>query len=59
MLFRSGLREKNIALIGENSYGWCCSFFAVMAIGSVVVPVDKDLAPEDVAGIIEQYRKQG
>ena len=52
-LIAKGLREKNIALIGENSYGWCCAFFAIMAIGSVVVPVDKDLAPEDIAGIID------
>lgn len=52
-LIAKGFREKNIALIGENSYGWCCSFFAVMAIGSVLVPIDKDLAPEDIAGIID------
>jgi long-chain acyl-CoA synthetase len=52
-LIAKGLREKNIALIGENSYGWCCSYFAVMAIGSVLVPVDKELAPEDIAGIID------
>lgn len=51
-LIANGHREKTIALIGENSYKWCCSFFAIMAIGSVVVPVDKDLAPEDIAGII-------
>lgn len=48
-----GLREKTIALIGENSYGWCCSFFAIMAIGSVVVPVDKDLNIDDIKGIID------
>ena len=52
-LIAKGLRERNIALIGENSYGWCCSYFAVMAIGSVLVPVDKELAPEDIAGIID------
>ena len=52
-LIAKGFREKNIALIGENSYLWCCSFFAVMAIGSVLVPIDKDLAPEDIAGIID------
>ena len=52
-LITKGFREKNIALIGENSYGWCCAFFAVMAIGSVLVPIDKDLAPEDIAGIID------
>ena len=52
-LISKGFREKNIALIGENSYGWCCSFFAIMACGSVVVPVDKDLAVEDIRGIID------
>ena len=52
-LIARGLREKTIALIGENSYGWCCSFFAIMAIGSVVVPVDKDLNIDDIKGIID------
>ena len=46
------LREENIAIVGENSYGWCCSFFAVMAIGSVTVPVDKELPVQDIDGII-------
>ena len=48
----NGLREENIAIVGENSYGWCCSFFSVMAIGSVTVPVDKELPVEDIDGII-------
>lgn len=47
-----GLREENIAIVGENSYGWCCAFFGVMAIGSVTVPVDKELQIEDIDGII-------
>ena len=51
-LISKGLREENIAIVGENSYGWCCSFFAVMAIGSVTVPVDKELPIEDINGII-------
>ena len=51
-LIANGLREENIAIVGENSYGWCCSFFAVMAIGSVTVPVDKELPLEDIEGII-------
>lgn len=51
-MISNGLREENIAIIGENSYGWCCSFFAVMAIGSVTVPVDKELPLEDIDGII-------
>lgn len=51
-LISRGLREENIAIVGENSYGWCCSFFAVMAIGSVTVPVDKELPSEDIDGIV-------
>ena len=51
-LIKEGLREKNIAIVGENSYGWCCSFFGVMAIGAVTVPVDKELSIEDIDGII-------
>ena len=51
-LTRLGYREKTIALIGENSYGWCCSYFATMAIGAVLVPVDKELPVQDIAGII-------
>ena len=51
-LVAGGLREENIAIVGENSYGWCCAFFAVMAVGSVTVPVDKELPIEDIDGII-------
>ena len=51
-LIASGLREEKIAILGENSYGWCCSFFGVMAIGSVTVPVDKELPIEDIDGIV-------
>ena len=51
-LVSEGLREQKIAIVGENSYGWCCSFFGIMAIGSVTVPVDKELPVEDINGII-------
>ena len=51
-LISNGLREEKIAIVGENSYGWCCSFFGVMAIGSVTVPVDKELPIEDIDGIV-------
>ena len=51
-LIANGLREEKIAIVGENTYGWCCSFFAVMAIGSITVPVDKELPTEDIDGII-------
>lgn len=51
-LIADGLREEKVAIVGENSYGWCCAFFGVMAIGSVTVPIDKELPVEDIDGII-------
>ena len=51
-LISYGFREEKMAILGENTYGWCCAFFAVMATGSVTVPVDKELPVEDIDGII-------
>ncbi len=42
------LLGKHIALIGKTSYLWLVSYFAVIASGSVVVPIDKELDPESV-----------
>ncbi len=51
-LISIGCRDKHIALIGESSYEWICSYFCLMSIGSVVVPIDKDLPPEEIVGIL-------
>lgn len=48
-----GMREKHVAIVGESSYAWVCSYFALMSIGSVTVPIDKELPPEDIRSIIE------
>lgn len=49
-----GAREKHIALIGESSYEWIISYYSMMSIGSVSVPIDKELPKEDIKGIIEK-----
>jgi len=51
-LISMGCRDKHIALIGESSCEWICSYFTLMSIGSVVVPVDKDLPADEIAGIL-------
>ncbi len=51
-LISMGCRDKHVALIGESSYEWVCSYFSLMSIGAVVVPVDKDLPVEEMAGIL-------
>lgn len=45
-------RDKHIALIGESSYEWICSYFSLMSIGAVVVPVDMNLPVEEITGIL-------
>jgi len=52
-LISLGCRDKHVALIGESSYEWICSYFSLMSIGAVVVPIDKDLPVDDIAGIVD------
>ena len=47
-------RDKHCAVIGGTSIGWIYSYFALMAIGAVTVPLDKDWAAEDLASTIEK-----
>ncbi|HPV01658.1 MAG TPA: AMP-binding protein [Clostridiales bacterium] len=51
-LISMGLRDRHVALIGESSYNWVSSYFCLMAIGAVVVPIDKELPPDEIAGIL-------
>ncbi len=46
-----GARDHKIAIVGESSYPWVASYFALMAVGAITVPVDKDLPVEDLVGI--------
>lgn len=49
-----GLREKQVAIIGESSFEWICTYFALMSIGAVTVPIDKDYPAADNAGIVNR-----
>ena len=51
-LIARGFSEAHVALLGEPSYEWICSYFALMGIGSVVVPLDPELAASDLAELI-------
>ena len=48
-LFKRGLRDCKIALLGENGYEWVVVFFAVLLGKNVFVPLDRDLPAEDLA----------
>ena len=47
-LLNAGYKNKHIAIIGENSYEWIISYFAVVNSGNVVVPIDKENVAEAV-----------
>lgn len=51
-LVSMGCRDRHIALIGESSMEWICSYFSLLSIGAVVVPIDKDLPADEIAGIL-------
>ena len=51
-LIYMGCRDKHVALIGESSYEWICSYFSLMSIGAVVVPIDIYLPVDEIAGVL-------
>lgn len=46
-----GLAGKKIAVMGKNSYTWATSYLAASIVG-VVVPIDKELHPDDVINFL-------
>ena len=47
-----GLAGKRIAVIGETSPEWVCTYLAVLAIGGVVIPMDKELDVKEIEGFL-------
>ena len=53
-LYSIGLRDTHVALIGENSYEWIVSYFAIVNGGNVVVPLDKELNVDEVEHLLHR-----
>lgn len=51
-LIAHGLKDKRIAVIGENSYRWGISYLAAVCGVGVVVPLDKELSPNEIKQLI-------
>ncbi len=47
-----GMRDKTVAIIGEARPEWVFAYFALMSMGAVTVPIDKDLTVEESASIL-------
>ncbi|MCQ4637349.1 AMP-binding protein [Anaerovorax odorimutans] len=47
-----GLSGERIAIIGENSYEWILSYFAVVNGVGTAVPLDKELSQKEIANLV-------
>ncbi len=47
-LINKGLKNKRIAIIGENRYNWACSYLAVICGTGIVVPLDRYLPKDEL-----------
>ena len=54
MLLEIGLKDKHIAIVGENSYGWVVSYLAVINGIGVAVPLDKELSEEQLCKLMKK-----
>lgn len=51
---KRGYMDKRIAVIGENSYKWCLSYFTVASGLGVIVPLDKALQKEELVSCLNR-----
>ncbi|MDO5556316.1 MAG: AMP-binding protein [Clostridia bacterium] len=51
-LINIGLKNKKIAVIGENRYEWAMSYLAICCGTGVVVPLDKSLPANEIESLI-------
>lgn len=51
-LIDMGLKDKRIAVIGENRYEWALAYMSVVAGAGVVVPLDKSLPEKEIESLI-------
>jgi long-chain acyl-CoA synthetase len=52
VLINMGLKDKFIAVIGENRYEWCVAYLATVNGTGTVVPLDKELPAVEVENLL-------
>lgn len=52
-LCQQGYHRSKIAVLGENCYEWILAYFAIVMSDNIVVPVDKELPPDDIAQLLD------
>ena len=53
-LINMGLKDKRIAVIGENRYEWEIAYLSVVCGTGIVVPLDKSLPEKELESLIER-----
>ena len=53
-LIDMGLKDKHIAIVGENSYNWIVSYLAIITGVGVAVPLDKELGSQQINKLLEK-----
>ncbi len=49
-----GCSRTHIAVIGENSYEWIVTYFAVVNSNNIIVPLDKEASADDLKYLVEK-----
>ncbi|MGN0710061.1 MAG: AMP-dependent synthetase/ligase [Anaerovoracaceae bacterium] len=47
-----GFKGRKIAVMGEGSYEWIASYLAVICGEGIVVPVDRELGPDEIDNVL-------
>lgn len=53
-LLKRGVRNRKIALMGENSYQWLLAYFAIVTSGNVAVLLAKEYTAEEATALLRQ-----
>lgn len=55
-LMELGLKDKKVALIGENSYKWVVSYLAMVNGTGIIVPLDKELTGLEIHNLLDRAK---
>lgn len=53
-LVEADLLGKKVAVIGENSYTWILTYLSVVCGGGIIVPIDRELPPDEIANLLNR-----
>ena len=52
MLAQMGVGKK-IAVMGQGSYEWICTYLAIVNSGNIAVPIDKELSGAEIENLLK------